>query len=71
MVVVIQGVNIRNYSLKEVTKDVDPLVLRQWMKSNLSFIPPVTVGERAIEVKVQTLWKLDGVGPVDNRPSTD
>ena len=49
--------NIRNYSLKEVTKDIVPIVLSQWMKSNLSFIPPVTIGERAIEVKVETLWK--------------
>ena len=39
----IQGVNIRNYSLKEVTKDIVPLVLRQWIKSNLSFIPPVAI----------------------------
>ena len=67
-----QGVNIRSYSLKEMIKDVVPLVLRQWMKSNISVVPHVTIGDRAIENKVKTLWEkvtsaAEGRGKADQR----
>ena len=48
---------MRNYTIKEMAQDMVPMILAQWKKSKLSFVPPVNIGEVAVATKVDVLWK--------------
>ena len=41
----------------DVIRQLTPLVLAQWSKSNAKFCPPVTITEKALETKLERLWK--------------
>ena len=52
-----QGVDMRNYTSKEMARDMVALVVAQWRKANLSFAPPIIIGENALAMKIEALWK--------------
>ena len=52
-----EAIGANNYCLKDISRDLVPLLESQWKKANLSFVPPVTIGHRALEQKIETLWK--------------
>ena len=41
----------------ELVKEVAPLVLAQWQKSNAKFVPPVTIREKSLRQKLEKLWR--------------
>ena len=51
-----EGIDAKNYSVKEISRDLAPLVEAQWRISNLNFSPPVTVSRRWLETKKQNLY---------------
>ena len=42
--------------VKDLIRQVAPLVLSLWQKSNAKFCPPVTITEKALVVKLERLW---------------
>ena len=44
-------------SVGDVIRQLAPLVLAQWSKSNAKFCPPVTITEKALVQKLERLWK--------------
>ncbi|KAG0717662.1 hypothetical protein GWK47_053979 [Chionoecetes opilio] len=41
-----EGVDKRGYPVRDIAKDLTPMVLAQWKKSNAQFAPPVVVIDR-------------------------
>ena len=51
--------NLRRHdvSLIDVAKEVAPVIIGQWLKSNAKFVPPVVLVEHSIVNKVKKLWQ--------------
>ena len=47
----------KNILVGELVKEVAPLVLAQWQKSNAKFVPPVTITEKSLRQKLEKLWR--------------
>ena len=47
----------KNILVGELVKEVAPLVLAQWQKSNAKFVPPVTITEKRLRQKLEMLWR--------------
>lgn len=45
-----EGVDRRNYSIKQLAKDVRVEVVSCWQRANVQFRPPVTITDVSIEV---------------------
>ena len=45
------------YTKGQMARDLAPLVLSQWSKSNLLFIPPVIIKENTLIKKIEKLWQ--------------
>ena len=43
----------KHFLLAELVEELAEFVSRQWQKSNLNFIEPVTIGKRSIEKKIR------------------
>ena len=52
-----ENVDKRCYSKGQMAKDLAPLVLSQWTKSNHMFTPPVTIKENTLVKKIEKLWQ--------------
>ena len=50
------NVERKNYPVKEMAKDLAPLVIAQWTKSNVKFSPPVIISERSVSRKIESFW---------------
>ena len=50
------GVDVKNYPVKEIARDLAPLVMKQWLKANVLFVTPVIVTERQIVAKIELAW---------------
>ena len=48
----------RNYSVKDMVKDITPFVFQQWTKANALFRSPVVVSEAWARVKIEDAWNL-------------
>ena len=44
-------------SLGEIVKELVPLIMFQWKRSNAKFSPPVIIQEKSLTTKVERLWK--------------
>ena len=51
------GVNRHLYPLSTLVKDLAPLVIFQWHKSNVNFKPPVIIDEISIARKIKSKWE--------------
>ena len=48
----------RNYSVKDMVKDITPFVFQKWTKANALFRSPVVVSEARARVKIEDAWNL-------------
>ena len=46
-----------SYSKKQIAKDLAPMILAQWHKSNNKFVPPVIMKLYSLEKKIEILWQ--------------
>ena len=53
----VKEVERKHYPVTELAKDLAPLVIRQWRKSNANFKPLVVFEVRYIRRKIQTKWE--------------
>ena len=51
-----EGVDRRNYSIKQLAKDVRVEVVSCWQRANAQFSPPVTIADSSIERKIEVAW---------------
>ena len=51
-----EGVDVKNYPVKEIARNLAHLVMKQWLKRNVLFVTPVIVTERQIVAKVKLAW---------------
>lgn len=51
-----ENISNQNYTSKELSRDLAPLIVAQWSKSNAKFTPPVIVTEKAIHYRIEKLW---------------
>ena len=49
--------NAPSYSKKQIAKDLAPMILAQWHKSNNKFVPPVIMKQYSLEKKIEILWQ--------------
>ena len=49
--------NAPSYSKKQIAKDLAPMILAQWHKSNNKFVPPVIMKQYSLEKKIENLWQ--------------
>ena len=49
--------NAPSYSKKQIAKDLAPMILAQWHKSNHKFVPPVIMKQYSLEKKIEILWQ--------------
>ena len=54
---IVEDVQRKHYPLAELAKDLAPLVILQWHKSNANFQPPVIFTEKYIVKKIQRKWE--------------
>ena len=54
--VIEEGTDTRKYDFREVCKDLAPLVIELWMKSNKKFQSPVILQERSVRARIEKLW---------------
>ncbi|KAG0725790.1 hypothetical protein GWK47_004550 [Chionoecetes opilio] len=47
-----EGVDKRGYPVRDIAKDLTPMVLAQWKKSNAHFAPPVVVIDRSVTRRI-------------------
>ena len=52
-----QGSAKKDIHVSEIVKELVPLIVAQWHKSNVKFSPPVTIMEHSIKNKVERLWR--------------
>ena len=52
----LEGIDTRHYSAKQIARDLAPLVEAQWLKSNVAFVFPVIVTKkRIVWIKVMNM----------------
>ena len=51
-----EGVDRRNYSIKQLSMDVTVEVVSCWERANAQFRPPVIFKDGSIERKIQVAW---------------
>ena len=51
-----EGVDRRNYSIKQLSRDVTMEVVSCWQRANAQFRPPVIFKDRSIERNIQVAW---------------
>lgn len=51
-----EGIDTRKYDFKQVCKDLAPLVIELWLKSNKKFKPPVILQERGVRKRIEKVW---------------
>ena len=47
----------KDISVSEIVRELVPLILLQWHKSNAKFTPPVIVQEKSLVTKVERIWE--------------
>ena len=51
-----ENISKQNYTSQELARDLAPLIIAQWTKSNAKFTPPVIITEKALYARIEKLW---------------
>ena len=52
-----EGIDYRHYTVKEIARDLAPILETQWQKANDKFVFPVILSRQRIQDKIIALWK--------------
>ena len=51
------GTSKKNIPVNDIVKELVPVIMAQWQKSNARFCPPVTIKPRSLEIRLERLWR--------------